>query len=85
MRELPPPPVPSERISGWWWLLPFFLTWIGGLIAYIVIKDRNPKTARKMLIFGLVWGFVAVAVYFLFFFLLVWTFGNSFQTFTGQP
>jgi hypothetical protein len=43
-----------EPISGWWWLLPIFLAWIGGLIAYFVLKDRNQKTAEHMLIFGVV-------------------------------
>lgn len=49
-----------EKVSAAWWLLPFFLTWIGGLIAYFVLKDRNAKTARNMLIFGIVWAFVGI-------------------------
>lgn len=56
-----------EPISGWWWLLPFFLAWIGGLIAYFVLKDRNSKTAEHMLIFGVIWTFVGVFVVFIFF------------------
>ena len=47
-----------EPISGLWWLVPFFLAFIGGLIAYFVLKDRNQKTAEHMLIFGVVWTFV---------------------------
>ena len=49
---------PAEPISGLWWLVPFFLAFIGGLIAYFVLKDRNQKTAEHMLIFGIVWTFV---------------------------
>ena len=49
---------PKEKISAWWWLLPFFLTWIGGIIAFFVLKDRNRSTATYMLIFGIVWTFV---------------------------
>ena len=41
-----------------WWLVPFFLAFIGGLIAYFVLKDRNQKTAEHTLIFGVVWTFV---------------------------
>ena len=52
----------AEPISGWWWLVPFFLAWIGGLIAYFVLKDRNQKTAEQMLIFGVVWTFVGAIV-----------------------
>jgi len=53
---------PAEPISGWWWLVPFFLAWIGGLIAYFVLKDRNQKTAEQMLIFGVVWTFVGIII-----------------------
>ena len=41
-------------------MLPIFLTWVGGLICYLVLKDRNPKTATSMLILGVV--MVAVEV-----------------------
>ena len=51
---------PAEPVSGWWWLIPFFLAWIGGLINYFVLKDRNRKTARNMLIFGIIWTFVGI-------------------------
>jgi uncharacterized membrane protein (UPF0136 family) len=61
---------PAEPISGLWWLVPFFLAWIGGLIAYFVLKDRNEKTAEHMLIFGVVWTFVGALVISLVFFIL---------------
>jgi uncharacterized membrane protein YeaQ/YmgE (transglycosylase-associated protein family) len=53
---------PIESVSGWWWLLPFFLVFIGGLIAYFVLKDRNEKTATNMLIFGVVWTLIGPIV-----------------------
>ncbi len=75
---------PMEQISAWWWLLPFFLAWIGGLIAYFVLKDRNQKTAEYMLIFGVVWTFVGAIVWFVlmvalagFFFGWVWHFTST--------
>lgn len=49
-----------EPVSGWWWLVPFFLAWIGGLIAYFALKNRNEKTAKNMLIFGIVWTFIPI-------------------------
>lgn len=58
MRQTVLKPELREKISAAWWLLPFFLAWIGGLIAYFVLKDRNGKTATNMLIFGIVWTFV---------------------------
>jgi len=47
-----------EPVSGWWWLVPFFLAIIGGLIAYLVLKGRNRTTAEHMLIFGIVWTII---------------------------
>jgi len=53
-------PVPNEKVSAAWWLLPIFLSWIGGLIGYFVLKDRNRSTATHILIFGIVWTFVGI-------------------------
>ena len=63
---------PVEGRAHWaWWLMPIFLTWVGGLIAWLVNRDTDPGTARNMLILGLVltaawillWvGFTCVAV-----------------------
>ena len=82
---------PAEQISAWWWLVPFFLAWIGGLIAYFVLKDRNQKTAEYMLIFGIVWTFVGIFFLFVvavglagFVFGSVWHFtSTSTSTFTS--
>jgi hypothetical protein len=47
-------PGPSpRRVSGAWWLLPIFMGWVGGLIAWLVNKDVDPKRARAMLITGI--------------------------------
>ena len=48
----------DERISGAWWLMPVFLVWIGGLVAWLVNKDKAPKRSRSMLIWGIVLTFV---------------------------
>ncbi|MGQ0668721.1 MAG: zinc ribbon domain-containing protein [Actinomycetota bacterium] len=45
---------PPRRISGAWWLLPIFMGWLGGLIAWLVNKEVDPRTARAMLITGIV-------------------------------
>ncbi len=70
LKQVQPAAKPIEPISGWWWLVPFFLAWIGGLIAYFVLKDRNQKTAEHMLIFGVVWTFVGAIVVFVLFLLV---------------
>jgi hypothetical protein len=46
--------IPRRRVSGAWWLLPIFMGWLGGLIAWLVNKDIEPRTARAMLITGIV-------------------------------
>jgi len=45
---------PAKPASGAWWLLPIFMGWLGGLIAWLVNKDQDPQTARSMLITGIV-------------------------------
>ncbi len=47
------PGPPPRRVSAAWWLLPIFMGWVGGLIAWLVNKDVDPKRARAMLITGI--------------------------------
>jgi hypothetical protein len=42
-----------RRISGAWWLLPILMGWLGGLIAYLINRDVDPRRARAMLITGI--------------------------------
>jgi hypothetical protein len=43
-----------ESVSGAWWLLPIFFTWLGGIIAWAATKARDPKKARSMLTWGII-------------------------------
>lgn len=43
----------GRRVSGAWWLLPIFMGWLGGLIAWLVNKDVDPRRARQMLATGI--------------------------------
>ena len=54
------PAPPQRRVSGAWWLLPIFMGWLGGLIAWLVNKDVDPKRARAMLITGIAVSVVLV-------------------------
>jgi hypothetical protein len=40
--------------SSLWYLLPIFIGIIGGVIAWFVIKDDDPKKAKNCLYLGLV-------------------------------
>lgn len=56
---------PVRPVNGAWWLAPILLGWLGGLIAWLVNKEADPKTARAMLIVGIaisVVGAILVAV-----------------------
>ena len=44
----------TKKRSGLWYLLPIFLTIIGGVIAYFVIKDDDPKKAKNCLYLGII-------------------------------
>ena len=43
----------TKQRSGAWYLLPIFLTVIGGIIAYFVIKNDDPKKAKNCLYLGI--------------------------------
>lgn len=47
------PPARGE-VSGAWWLMPIFMGWFGGLIAWLVNREKDPEKARNMLIAGIV-------------------------------
>jgi hypothetical protein len=51
---------PQRRVSGAWWLLPIFMGWLGGLIAWLVNRDVDPQRARAMLVTGIVISAVAI-------------------------
>ena len=52
------PQKPVQPVSGAWYLVPLFFGLIGGIIAWAVTKDRDPRKARNLLIFGVVWTVV---------------------------
>ncbi|HEY7366919.1 MAG TPA: hypothetical protein VH562_00460 [Nitrosopumilaceae archaeon] len=44
----------QKKRSGWWYLLPIFFSIIGGVIAYFVLKEDDPKLAKNCLILGII-------------------------------
>ena len=51
--------------SAAYWLLPIFLQFVGGIIAWVCIKDRDPRMAKNNLILGIILTVVPPGVYFL--------------------
>jgi hypothetical protein len=66
-----------QPVSGAWWLLvilPFIFggwSWIGGLIAWAVTKNRDPKKAKSMLIWGIILSVIAIIAWTIFIILVV--------------
>src|SRR6266581_2862511 len=52
----------AQHVSGAWYLVPLFFGIIGGILAWAVNKDKDPKRARNLLIFGLLWTFVPIII-----------------------
>ena len=48
------PAVRPRTVSGAWWLLPIFMGFLGGLVAWLVNRDVDPPRARAMLVVGIV-------------------------------
>ncbi|MEX2459200.1 MAG: hypothetical protein WD770_09465, partial [Actinomycetota bacterium] len=53
---------PPQPVSGAWWLLPIFVGWLGGLIAYFSVRDRDRGKAKAMLWTGII---ISVVVFIL--------------------
>ena len=44
----------QTRKSRWWYLLPIFFGIIGGIIAYLVLKDDDKTLAKNCLYLGII-------------------------------
>ena len=55
---------PKRKPSKAWYLLPILLTWIGGIIGYLLMKDRDKKFAKRLLIVGIILAVVYVIAVF---------------------
>ena len=43
----------KTKTSAAWWLMPVFLTWVGGLIAWLVVRQSDKTKARRLLWVGI--------------------------------
>lgn len=49
-----------KRRSSFWFLLPIIFNVIGGIIAFFVIKEDDPKKARNCLYLGIILAAIPV-------------------------
>jgi uncharacterized Tic20 family protein len=54
--------VEIRRRSSLWFLLPIFFSVIGGIIAYFVIKEDDPKKAKNCLYLGIILAAIPVVL-----------------------
>jgi uncharacterized BrkB/YihY/UPF0761 family membrane protein len=53
----------AKRRSSWWFLLPILFSVIGGIIAYFVLKEDDPKKARDCLLLGAILTAIGIAAF----------------------
>lgn len=51
---------PEKTRSNFWFLLPIFLGLIGGVIAYFVLRQDDPKKAKNCLYLGIVLSIIGM-------------------------
>jgi uncharacterized membrane protein YeaQ/YmgE (transglycosylase-associated protein family) len=49
----------KSRSNGWY-VLPIFLGWIGGIIAYFILRRDDPRKAKNCLYLGIILGIVGI-------------------------
>lgn len=57
---------PERPRSNAWFLLPIFLGIIGGVIAYFVLRNDDPKKAKNCLYLGIVLAIIGIFMNILF-------------------
>ncbi len=52
-----------RKRSNLWFLLPIFFNVIGGVIAYFIIKDDDPRKAKNCLWLGIILTAISFAIF----------------------
>lgn len=55
-------PSPRRERSNWWFLLPIFLSIIGGIVAYFALRADDPAKAKNCLYLGIALTVVSIAM-----------------------
>ena len=61
-----------EKVSNLWYLIPLVLGILGGLLAWFINKDANPKKAMNFLMFGAIWSIIIFSLVFAGYIYLFW-------------
>jgi len=60
-REIREEPVYAEP-SALWWLVPFFFGILGGIVAYVGVKEDDEEMASNLLVFGILWTVIPIII-----------------------
>ncbi len=58
---------PEKTRSNAWFLLPIFFSWIGGLIAYFILRHDDPPKAKNCLYLGIALTVIGLIIQFIIF------------------
>ena len=53
---------PERPRSNFWFLLPIFFGLIGGIIAYFVLRQDDPKKAKNCLYLGIILAIIGIMI-----------------------
>jgi len=53
---------PEKTRSNFWFLFPIFLGLIGGIIAFFVLRQDDPKKAKNCLYLGIILAIIGLAL-----------------------
>ncbi len=56
---------PEKPRSNLWFLLPIFFSWIGGVIAYFILRHDDPSKAKNCLYLGIALTLVGIILQFI--------------------
>ena len=53
----------NQEVSNLWYLVVIFLGVVGGLIAWVANRDKNPKKAKKLLLTGIATSLIFLCIH----------------------
>ncbi|TLX83120.1 MAG: hypothetical protein E6K98_05130 [Thaumarchaeota archaeon] len=51
-----------RKRSSWWFLLPILFSLVGGIIAYFIIKEDDPRKAKNCLYLGIILAVIPIVI-----------------------
>ena len=56
----------NNKSSNLWYLLPIFIGFLGGIIAYFILRNKDPKKAKYCFYVGLILAIIGLLLNFIF-------------------